>query len=401
MAERKSKSVRFDGGVGASITQQHGCIDFAAEGARLKKRPRLDERPNEDEIDDVDDWVGDDEEIEAGLPSEKEQLEARRSRRQKRQRGLPEDADMEQAGTSTSTEIDQATSLTTEGIAVEPFHMENEKSDGTGYFDGDTYIFRKRDADEEPDAWLESLEEANDGAPAGLAGSEGSTDKTEEVAPKKQKELTSEELYAKIVPLVSDTETVLQAIARYGNLLRRGHSKKKKSLRPKNVSSSQNDSSAPIDSFHLAQSALNELTETASALLSLGDVDVYQKTRNDVLLLLPNRNVSVQVDAAKPGARVFWEYKGKQDGKIHGPFSTQQMKSWIQAGYFVGSQSVQVRSIKERNKSTGDDLLSDLMDDSDKAESQGTEGSRHDRGTLEQIRGEWILSEKVVFEDYA
>jgi hypothetical protein len=38
---------------------------------------------------------------------------------------------------------------------VEPFNMDAEKESGLGYFDGDTYIFRKKVVEGEEDAWLD------------------------------------------------------------------------------------------------------------------------------------------------------------------------------------------------------------------------------------------------------
>ena len=45
---------------------------------------------------------------------------------------------------------------------VEPFNLKAEREGGEGYFDGDSYVFRKledggRALDEEPDPWLDGL----------------------------------------------------------------------------------------------------------------------------------------------------------------------------------------------------------------------------------------------------
>ena len=40
--------------------------------------------------------------------------------------------------------------------------------------------------------------------------------------------------------------------------------------------------------------------------------------------------------------QINWEYLGK-DNNIHGPFSSDQMSSWVRCGYFSGENSVQVR----------------------------------------------------------
>ena len=140
----------------------------------------------------------------------------------------------------------------------------------------------------------------------------------------------------------------------------------------------------------MAQQSLNDLTEAANALLLKGDVDVYQRTRNDFMKLIPDKKSA----AAKKDKWmvVTWEYRGNQDGEIHGPYTTAQLMSWIQAGYFIGEQAVQIRTIsnEESNKSTVDDLLSDLMDDNDEED-----------GKTEQVKGEWKSSNDVDFSAYA
>jgi hypothetical protein len=87
----------------------------------------------------------------------------------------------------------------------------------------------------------------------------------------------------------------------------------------------------------------------------------------------------------------MWEYKGNQDHQIHGPYTTQEMVGWTQAGYFIGTQAVQIRTVaigQAPKASMADELLSDLMDDDD------------DKEPLE-VRGEWISSNDVNFMAYS
>lgn len=151
-----------------------------------------------------DDDIGEDDEASDDIPSERKLLQAKRARRS---HDTDHDGD---------THIDQDTSLASEGIAVEPFHMRNEESDGTGYFDGDTYVFRNQEA-EESDPWLDSLnEEDEDRIQRTVVPKPSSTDGALDILP-------DEDLYAQIVPLVSDTETVLYVSCAdaylYGQLL--------------------------------------------------------------------------------------------------------------------------------------------------------------------------------------
>jgi CD2 antigen cytoplasmic tail-binding protein 2 len=372
------KSVRFD----------------AAVGANQKKRPRgdddddlLDRKPaakkaykdkhntNQDELDDVDDYEReqDDDDVDDTMPSERELLEVKRKRRHKA-------AHMED---SESTHIDDKTSLASEGIAIEPFHMDREQSDGTGYFDGDTYVFRKNREEGEDDAWLDQLDENDDEeqVPSSKIATNIRTKQEEEedVGPSQIERLSKQELYEKILPLVSDTESVAQAVQRYGAIMKQ-RSKAK-----------ETDS----EMYQMAKKALDDLTEAANALLFKGDVNIYDTTRNDILKQSPADKVPAPTSSTKNPVEkqkpAKWEYKGNQDGQIHGPYTTEQMIGWTKSGYFVGAQAVQIRTIRDAPLSTQDDLMADLMDDSDDDDN----GAKK-----EEERGEWMSSDKVNFEAY-
>lgn len=386
----RERSVRFAEG------SSDGDNDY-----RLKKRQRMEsdegntrkekswtkERPNEDEMDDVDDWQAEEDEDLQSLPTEKERLEAKRVRREQRQGGKE----------STATRINDTTSLATEGVEIEPFHMDNERSDGTGYFDGDTYVFRKRGDDEEPDAWVESLKESGSDKQSYFQ-EEKSYRFSENTEEGDNDSISKEEWYAKIIPLVSDTETIMQAVVRYGALLKRQplkRNKKRKAQREETAA----DQDTQSESFLFAQDSLNDLTEAANALLG-GDVDIYQKTRNDLLKLVQSakpeeskedNDKTVAAGTAESQSQLSWEYMGSQDHQIHGPYTPEQMKAWIGAGYFAGAQAVQVRSVKEKEKSKVQDLLSDLMDDDDDEDQGGDSGEQFDRG-------EWVSSDGVNFD---
>ena len=350
---------------------------------KRQKRPRQD-RPNEDELDDLDDFVaGADDDDERDIPSETQTLRAKRERRLKQ----AHDDDDDGGG----TKIDMDTSLASEGIAIEPFHMNEENTDGTGYFDGDTYVFRRGDGGEEPDAWLESIEEKGDElveSSAAKARARSGTrlddddddDEGNANSGNKMDSWTDQELYAQIIPLVSDSETVMRAIARYGNLLKR--------------KKDETDTD-------LAKKALNDLTEAASALLLKGQHDIYQKTRNELSELLsdkPKGATDGEALSSPVKPVVHWEYQGSQDNQVHGPFTTQQMQGWIQQGYFVGPSAVMLRSIREeatdQGKSQSDDLLSDLLEDDD-------EDAEAKQPSSKIVKGEWTKSDLVDFSTYA
>jgi CD2 antigen cytoplasmic tail-binding protein 2 len=369
------------------------AVRFAAEeDSRPAKRARID-RPNVDEDDDVDEWINDERGGDTDLPSERDLMDAKRKRRMKRQG--TDNIDDEDDG-NVEEDDDEPTSLMAErkqqqqlngtddmaaDIPVEPFNMKAERSDGSGYFEGDTYIFRKRDEEGEPDAWLDSLNNDNDDK-KGSQLAKPRAAAAERARDNNMDDWTREELYATILPLVSDSENILQALVRYGDLIKRH--KKTQSKQPSTGSSS---------SASLSQTALSQLTEASNALLLQGDVDIYQKTRQAIMKMVPDT-------PPPPKVMVQWEYKGNQDGEVHGPYSTADMLGWTQAGYFIGAQAVQIRTVQKGNatateessKTIAEDLLSDLMDDDDDKEEQKKEPP--------MVKGEWVSSNDVNFKAY-
>lgn len=365
------RSVRFDATTKGDDNKlsRAGADDDTPSFRKQKRR-----RPNEDELDDIDDFDADDGEG-GDVPSERELLEAKRQRRQGQVKGVVGEG---------STHIDETTSLATEGVEIEPFHMREEESDGTGYFDGDTYVFRKNPdgGDEEPDAWLDSLTDENGKQSADIAVQKESIENDEDV--KFMDRWTKEKLFSKILPLLRDTETVAQAVRRYGQLVKRKGRRKNGAFPRKEESQ---------DSENVAKSCLNDLTGVANALLLKGEVGIYDITRNTILTLLPKERHHSSGGNQPKLAPALWEYKGNQDDEVHGPYTTEQMIAWTGAGYFVGDQKVEIRTIREDPLplSAKDDLLNDLLDDD--------EGGNDDVDQKFQ-KGPWQWSNEVNFSAY-
>lgn len=353
-----SSSVRF-----ADDTKQAAANEDASPKRPAKQHPRTGGRPNEYEEDDMDEWEPSDNDDDQDAHTR----EIQQAHKKRRYQDVDEDE-------LNATDINATTSLAAEGIAVEPFHMKQEETDGTGFFDGDTYIFR-RDDKEEPDAWLDSLkEEPSSSSAIRPANKEQTREDTENMDG-----IEPTVLYSRMIPLVSESETVLKAIARYGNSMKRT---------PKGVTN------------QMAQDALNLLTRASNSLLLRGQVDIYEKTQKDLMQMLPpssSEEKPKQQGEGKDAVQsnetgIQWEYEGRQDRKVHGPFSTSDMLSWIQAGYFVGESAVNVRTVQKKVKSMQDDLLDDLLDDGD------DDDNSTDRDEYE--RGEWVLSDEVNFGKY-
>jgi CD2 antigen cytoplasmic tail-binding protein 2 len=388
------------------------AAEFSSSTSGAMKKNKKQRTANEDELDDIDEWQKGDDQDEEAVPSERELLEAKRRRRQRRE---GDDGKGPAADGDERTRIDDMTSLATEGIAIEPFNMDQERTDGSGYFEGDTYIFRSRDKEEEePDAWIESLNDDNgkdtDASSSGIDKLSGTDSRITAMVLDNQQtikkkaaatalvnmdDLSLETLYNKILPLLSDTESVTQAVRRYGLLLKRKHKPgRAKNGKPAPIHQPDQDDTRHTE---LAKTCLDDLTGAANALLFKGDVDIYDSTRKDILKRLPQRPPAEE-ERNKPATKyppVQWEYLGNQDGQVHGPYSTEQMLGWSQAGYFVGAQHVKIRTIRpEEQLSAKDDLLADLMDDDD------DEVVEKDGVSSNIVKGEWRSSNDVDFMEY-
>jgi CD2 antigen cytoplasmic tail-binding protein 2 len=442
---------------------------------RSKKRSRPEY--NVDEIDDVDDWRPEDEDddeandgnngVGGAVLSEKALLEAKRIRRLKRAVQLENgdeyddvDDDNEIPGRVDASGragigggarreanqwdrkvgaslLDDADADDNDGIPITPFNMDQEENDGDGYFDGDTYVFRRGGGgnkdDEEPDAWADaSDDEFNEAADAipkagssrsgagAFATRPGSSTDGARRGPNFD-EWTEQELYARIVPLVSDTETVTAAIVRYGSLIRHQSKRAGAASDAGPTGEAPAESSTLTSSSRRAQEALNELTEASSALLLKGQVDIYQKTRTDLLRMLSKSENGEREESAVQARRdevtphktkaVQWEYMGNEDKQIHGPYASEQMRQWIAAGYFVGASAVQVRPIfaeeragEDLGATLQDDLMNDLMDDEDHDNDDNDnaykDGDHLKPAAKEQVRGDWQQSDQVDFRQF-
>jgi hypothetical protein len=79
----------------------------------------------------------------------------------------------------------------------------------------------------EPDAWLDSLRDDNGKQTGELASTPEQRGEAKRQVENDYDSWTKEQLYSKLLPLVSDTETVVQAVRRYGQPVQKKKPKKK------------------------------------------------------------------------------------------------------------------------------------------------------------------------------
>jgi len=400
------------------------------------------DRVNQDELDDIDDWnARDDGDVgTGGLPSQSQLIDAKRKRREQRGGIFDNDNDNDNDDKHHLDEIE--TSLAKDGVKIEPFHMREEETDGSGYFDGDTYVFRKNvlTEDGEADAWADTLmkdgngqaaDDDDNGPKISIARNRVAAAARKDSTAAQQEDLddlSKEELYQRIVPLMGDArESIMAAIRRYGTLAKtKFHSKnrRKQQKQPKQQQeTNDNDSNNKINA---AKSHLDDLTGAANALLLKGEVDIYDRTRQDILRMYPSLSdtadakpsiATAAIAIAIATSKSQWEYQGNEDHQLHGPYTTEQMIGWVRSGYFVGAQRVKIRTISsvedqqaDEEKvveppqpllSTEEDLMADLMDDDDEEEeeSRPVKKAKDARSTM-TVKGQWMWSNEIDYQKY-
>merc|ERR1719343_680814 len=169
-------------------------------------------------------------------------------------------------------------------------------------------------------------------------------------------------------------ESIMDAIRRYGNFVTTKSNSKNRRKQPK-----QQQTDETSRRIKISKSNIDNLTGAANALLLKGEVDIYDKTKRDILRGFPSlmKQVYGNVDTmtSLKTSNLKWEYQGNEDSQLHGPYTTEQIIAWVRSGYFVGTQRVKIRTIciqkhsveekVEPQPPTEDDLLADLMDNED------------------------------------
>lgn len=279
---------------------------------------------------------------------------------------------------------------------VEAFNMDEEREGGEGFFDGDTYVFRREK--KEQDAWLDGLDEKDTIALPSQPPELSTDDATDE--------RTKEETCGDLAKLLMPGESVLSALKRHGEILKKEKKRKviEKSSRDYIVKDDKPNANKSVSAAGLM---VAQISDMADQLFTRGDLEAYERNRSDLLKMagiqddgsskkrsyfeISQDKEVKREQSSTTGKKFQWEYRGNEDNKVHGPFTTEQMIHWISKGYFVKEQAVDTRKIikesaKDETTDDADDLISDLLEDDDEQKSDNEE--------------EWVKSDKIDFSLY-
>jgi hypothetical protein len=138
------------------------------------------------------------------------------------------------------------------------------------------------------------------------------------------------------------------------------------------------------------------LTEIVDMLLSNGELNIYEMTREAVEL-----------------SDMKWEYQG-QDGSIHGPYSSAEIATWQFQGYLTGPTSVFIRRAREGGSDTAASIPGESGPDRKRARTAHEEvlgdfedGDDDDDTTKEPVVAcavvdkyvDWVSSDTVEFAE--
>jgi CD2 antigen cytoplasmic tail-binding protein 2 len=224
---------------------------------------------------------------------------------------------------------------------IDAFNMRAEGEEGK--FDESGNFIRQADPNAIHDLWLEGVSKKE------MKRAREAEQKREEERRRKNKEedsILQSDILSTLITHLQKGETPLEALQRLGTGKQRTKPKWKKS---KNTNGNAMDTQPAEDPEDEAESRRKEvvgaITEAADSLLRRGQEEIYDAER-ELLQRQYKREtgedwVDKPTDTDENGAdsNAQWHFRwadARDGGTLHGPYDSQTMKSWIDAGYFAG-----------------------------------------------------------------
>lgn len=220
------------------------------------------------------------------------------------------------------------------GYELSSFNMREEMEEGKFSADG-TYI-KTFDPHSVHDRWMDDVSEKDIKLARRRKKQQDRVQKEKMRAEERELEQSGGKgaLEIQLLALLKRGETVLEALSRLGNRLRKDPQNNKKVFNGKAKSDTVSVSEKQPSKVQLD---IDLITHLASRVMSLGDVDVYSKTYEELVRSV-RASGQVAQDWMPPSADIKYEYKwnvvGSETGDTFGPFSEDKMRRWHSAAYF-------------------------------------------------------------------
>ncbi len=248
-------------------------------------------------------------------------------------------------------------------IRITPFNMDEELEEG--HFDTEgTYIPNK--TDDIHDNWLDRIDwlQVKQTIDTKTDDNRETDDETDEESEDKTN-FDYISVYKEMLSLMQPKESVQKTIQRLGKSC--GKSKSSDRWKNKTIDKNEANNSAS-DKQISAKDQLLRLSSLADKVLQTGDMDIYQRTYEqlDFHLKKKSDNSSAECDmfsddfdstktissnnetinsSIKSSNDIKWEFKWEdnESAQVFGPYSSQEMLNWVNDGYF--EDGVYVRQI--------------------------------------------------------
>ncbi|KZT09523.1 uncharacterized protein LAESUDRAFT_646839 [Laetiporus sulphureus 93-53] len=236
------------------------------------------------------------------------------------------------------------------GYELSSFNMREEMEEGKFAADG-TYV-RTFDPHAAHDRWMEGLDEKEiKKARQNHRQREREQREKQKAEERELQQLGSkEDMEKELVGMLKKGETVLEALQRLGTQARKNGTQKKRYPSKKRKDDLETDT-MQVDKTPKALSGIDHITHLASMLMSLGDIDIYSRTYEELVRAVRSSG-KVDPEWVPPSADVKYEYKwavpntSGPDGQVFGPFSEDEVQAWYKAGYFgTSGENVMVKKV--------------------------------------------------------
>ncbi|KAJ5143729.1 uncharacterized protein N7515_002516 [Penicillium bovifimosum] len=219
---------------------------------------------------------------------------------------------------------------------LDAFNMKTEQEEGR-FDDQGNYIRKAMDPDAIYDTWLDDVSK-KDIKKAKEAAEHREAERREK-ARVDDSVLTADALKSIIIHLERG-ETILEALARLGKGLRRKpkwQNKKNKKKATEDVEMEDEDPSEVA-----RKKAIDSITGAADILMGRDQIDIYDTEREKLTRQYRSETGENWVDPPTTGGvteqgPAMWEYRwsdARDGGDPHGPYDSNMMDSWNNAGYF-------------------------------------------------------------------
>lgn len=220
---------------------------------------------------------------------------------------------------------------------IERFNLRQEQAEGVFTEDGG-YVRKATDPKAHQDAWMEGLtkgqiKRAEDGMRKQL-------EREQELERREAEEekMKPQERLVRLIRCLQPRETPLDAMAR----LKPKRTNKWQATQKWKKSKMAVDEEPPVSEEDAAKAKrlIEEITSHADKLLSRGMLDIYS-TRREMLITIyqdeSGERFRESSDAPQKGGRggqEMWEYKWPGTDEVYANFSSENMKSWKEGGFF-------------------------------------------------------------------